>query len=292
MITGNFFNNFNPYDYYNMDSSSEDEDYINVSRSIDSDDFTEISIESESASEITSNSSSANDQFSISSSDTGIEIEETDSFSWGSDDSTSQKDSYNSQGDGYDSDEVELLRKLASSYFYDFQNTYKTIFQHPGIQPLDQNKKYPTNMTDLEIDVMVVKSVNEVSHLMTSRVGVCLVVMARGWNPQENGQYMAFIHSSADHANEVLTDIREELVRNGCSRKSIEFFIVGGSLPLKDGGGFSHSLDRQKEFLTLSKEFNIVGARLNIVENEGESLRVIMSSDEIVWLREQAVKWY
>ena len=276
VFTPFYHSGFNPYDF---DSSSDDDTY-NTSISIDSEDFTEISIEEDSSNEVFGENSIEKSTYNF------AWNKNYNEFSWGSDDSSDcvLNNCFASceDEDGYVSDEkFKSMRLNAEIDFNELKIKYNKLFTHPGIKAIDPTVEYP-EMDDIEMEIVVVKSIHEETHLMTSGVGPCLVIMARGHN-DITGTYMALSHSAIEYAKDLLPKIRKELESKGCSRQSIEFYIVGGQLPYRDGPDVHNSEGREKEFLDLSVEFNIVGAQLYLADNLGGYLTVILSKDEIVW---------
>ncbi len=108
--------------------------------------------------------------------------------------------------------------------------------------------------------------------------------MARGIS-EKNGTCLGLSHfTTMIEPRDVLEKIQKKLKKQGCNPESIEFYLVGGQLPYRDNsevGGLS-TIEIESEFLSLSKEFNIVGVQFNLAEDD-ESLSVIISEDEIVW---------
>ncbi len=193
---------------------------------------------------------------------------------------TTKEDIYSNE---VDSEDFDLLVQAANEKFSALQKTHSACFKHAGINKAPQGKKYPP-MIEVGMDQIEVKSTKKHQYLGTTGVGVCIAVMARGITSTDE-TWIALSHSCTQTPKEVFTKIKNKLESNGCELDTIEFFLVGGQLPYRDGPEVCESIDLQIEFLSYAKEFNIVGAQLNLASGN-DSLSVIISKDEIVWATE------
>ncbi|MBA2727342.1 MAG: hypothetical protein H0U49_04115, partial [Parachlamydiaceae bacterium] len=144
------------------------------------------------------------------------------------------------------------------------KNEYSSLFEYPGIKMASQDKIFPY-MKDINMDEIAVIITNqELPGLFTSGLGVCIAVMARGFS-EKNGTCLGLSHFTIMKPQEVLSKIQKKLTNLGCKLESIEFYLVGGQMPYRDGPEVAglYTLDTESEFLSLSKEFNIVGAQFN-----------------------------
>ncbi|MBA3602539.1 MAG: hypothetical protein H0W50_02620 [Parachlamydiaceae bacterium] len=177
------------------------------------------------------------------------------------------------------------LRKQSQDDFDRLKTKYSTLFEHNGIKKVSQDKTYPS-MKEIQMDEIAVIITKNQKHpsLFTSGLGVCIAVMARGIS-EKNGTCLGLSHfTTMIEPRDVLEKIQKKLKKEGCKPESIEFYLIGGQLPYRDGpevGGLS-TIEIESEFLSLSKEFNIIGVQFNLAEDD-ESLSVIISEDEIVW---------
>lgn len=180
-------------------------------------------------------------------------------------------------------EEFAARRKSCEAEFSELKVTYLDLFQYEGIKKAQSGKTY-TPMIAVQMEEIAVVSTKDHPYLGTDCLGVCIAVMARGYS-ETNGSYIALSHTSSFvyEPEELLIEISRQLQAKGCN--SIEFYVVGGQLPYIDGPEIADSIDRQSEFLSLSKQYNIVGAQFNLAEG-ADSLAVIISADEIVWQRE------
>lgn len=164
------------------------------------------------------------------------------------------------------------------------QKDHKDLFTHSGIQELCPYEVIPP-MPDIDMDaedVMIV-STKTTPYLGTSGVATCFAVAAKGQTPK-NEIFIALAHMNLIKPREVLERMTLAFERKGCSAESVEFYIIGGMLPLKGFQGEHSSFKKQKEFINLMDEYNIQGARFNLVEGEGdESLTAIMSAKGLFW---------
>jgi hypothetical protein len=86
---------------------------------------------------------------------------------------------------------------------------------------------------------------------------------------------------------EVLDAMMRGFIEKRCKVKSIEFYIVGGALPIDTLWGSSNcSFDKQKVFLSLADEYNVKAVRFNLVRGDVDDLTAIMTKDGLFWKRE------
>ncbi|MBA3237792.1 MAG: hypothetical protein H0T62_05495 [Parachlamydiaceae bacterium] len=184
----------------------------------------------------------------------------------------------------FDEDELIAQHKNAEEEFDKWKITYSDLFKNDEIKKVVSGRTFPP-MIDFGMDTIEVVLSKDHPFIGTSGVATCIAVIGRGDGP--HGPCLALSHTSGCGLDpeETLKRMQKKMQSKdyGCRPETIKFYVIGGKLPLFDGSCVLDSMDQERKFLSLAKQYNIVGAQFNLIDGEEGSLEIVVSADEIVW---------
>ena len=132
-------------------------------------------------------------------------------------------------------------------------------------------------MPDVGADEFMVLAGNE--KVGTRRLGSSFEICMRG---RTNGNVPVLgLRCTNHHTNiqKVLSDLKEEMIKEGCRKNTIETFVIGGRPPSQEHP--EGNIQEENEVLALKEKENIRGTLFNLAERQEETLSVVLTPEMI-----------
>jgi hypothetical protein len=176
--------------------------------------------------------------------------------------------------------------RISKEMFNQFEITYPDLFQNNEIKNAPVGKIFP-EMIDVDMDKIEIVFTKDNPFIGTRGLDTCIAVIARG-QTESNGPCIAVSHTSLSQDPEyVLKTICQKMQSKvyGCKPDSIKFYVVGGRLPILEDSTIIDSMKEEIKFLSLARQYNIVGVQFNKVKSSEGYLNIVASEDEFIWKR-------
>jgi hypothetical protein len=187
--------------------------------------------------------------------------------------------------------DFKMLCKEHQEKFDELKIQYTNIFEHPGIKRDDD--AFCLNRHSVQQDENLVTRSD--SNLFTQNLNVCMAIIARGTSANDSFHGLSHYSGFID-AKDELNNLKDKMIEQGCKPETIEFYLVGGKLPYLDIETIvtttgldvyetfcEGSLHLLQDCLSLSNDFNIVGAQFNVAK-DNETISVLLKENEIIWI--------
>lgn len=154
-----------------------------------------------------------------------------------------------------------------------------SLVQQPSfvspIRVVTDEKCWFYELVDVGMDKFIVMSGNE--KLATRGLGPCFAICMKGVNKKQI-PVLGMCHTShLVPLEDVLSDLKQAMVDEGCIKRSLETFVIGGQNPSKENS--EGNLEEEALVVSLTEKYNVKGTLFNLVETEEESLSVVFTPE-------------
>lgn len=160
---------------------------------------------------------------------------------------------------------------------------YSKLYSHPIFEEYDappSSDFYGLTLSDINIDRYKITKSDE-KCLATTGVTTCFAICFRGKNKLDQTYRGLYHYSNVYPLNSVLLFLKAKLVYKGCSKDSIEFYILGGRI-VGDAPDYA-TLKFMKESLSIAEKMNICGIRFNHSIEPESNFQILFTADKIYY---------
>lgn len=156
------------------------------------------------------------------------------------------------------SDETNFKVNSFTSNFDDEYHQVKIGFEHLfDCKQIEKRNESMGFLPNIPQDRYFIASAEEFSAVGIGGLGPCFGIAFFAETTQGK-KFFGGAHQSIQEVDDVLSYITKELLNRNCTQQSIEFYVVGGWLD-------EACLEKEKDFLELSKTYSIKGLCFNLI---------------------------